>query len=104
MLSYDHPAISRMITRNTNMNNNMNNNFIRRNISSSKRMMEIIGSMRNPIVHYRYFDGLVPTLIIKAMNEDGICMYRCVHGGLIGLNDLMSALENYPNNLKIMDL
>lgn len=70
----------------------MNDTSEIRNISSLDRMIEIVNSMRQPMVEVGLFnfDGKnegVPQLTIYATNSGGVYMYKYVQTGLIGLKE-----------------
>jgi hypothetical protein len=76
--------------------------LIIRNISSASRMIEIINSMRAPIVSMREDkQSWVPGMTVTAINENGICNYVYKSSGSM---DVMADKELFKNNLKVREI
>jgi hypothetical protein len=76
--------------------------LIIRNISSADRMIEIINSMRAPLVSVREDkQSWVTTLTVTAINENGICNYVYKSSGSM---DVTADRELFKNNLKVEEI
>ena len=75
--------------------------LIIRNISSANRMVEIINSMRAPLVSVREDkQSWVPTMTVTAINENGICNYVYKSSGSM---DVIADKELFKDNLKVKE-
>jgi len=72
-----------------------------RNISSADKMVEIINSMRAPLVAVREDkQSWVPTMTVTAINENGICNYVYKSSGLM---DVAADKKLFKGNLKVKE-
>lgn len=67
-----------------------------RTVNSEKRLFEILDSMPIPIVTFKVINDWVPSIKVKALNHNGICLYHYTHSGYIGLDTLVNKLNTYP--------
>jgi hypothetical protein len=81
--------------------------LIIRNISNASRMIEIINSMREPIVSLKEDSkSWIPKMTITAINKDGVCKYIYKSAGLMDIATdkklFMTKLQKLlnPNNIE----
>ncbi len=72
---------------------------IDRKVSNVDRLIEIVKSMPSPQVEMTFFnrDGLdygIPQVTVHAANQGGACVYEFKHSGLMGLEDVVSKVND----------
>jgi hypothetical protein len=68
--------------------------IIKRPVSRSARFLEVIESMPNPIITIEESTRGVPQIIYTAINKDGICLYRYVYMGLLGMKEFKQKVQD----------
>jgi hypothetical protein len=75
--------------------------LIVRNVGSASRMIEIISSMRAPLVAVRdYIQDGIPSMTVTAINENGVCNYVYKVSGTIEVANDKELFKNCKYRIK----